>query len=179
MIYKEERISSERIYEGKILNLRKDIVTTVSGKPASREIVEHNGAVAMVALTDSGKIIMEKQYRYAIDEVIFEVPAGKIEKDEADSLTAAKRELREETGYVASELKKLGLIFPSVAYTEEGIEVYLCTGLTKYERNLDDDEAIDIFECDFDEVCRMAEQGKMFDAKSICAVLMARAQMKG
>ena len=123
MIYKEERISSERIYEGKILNLRKDIVTTVSGKPASREIVEHNGAVAMVALTDSGKIIMEKQYRYAMDEVIFEVPAGKIEKDEADSLTAAKRELREETGYVASELKKLGLIFPSVAYTEEGIEV--------------------------------------------------------
>ena len=104
MIYKEERISSERIYEGKILNLRKDIVTTVSGKPASREIVEHNGAVAMVALTDSGKIIMEKQYRYAMDEVIFEVPAGKIEKDEADSLTAAKRELREETGYVASEL---------------------------------------------------------------------------
>ena len=78
-----------------------------------------------------------------------------------------------------AELKKLGLIFPSVAYTEEGIEVYLCTGLTKYERNLDDDEAIDIFECDFDEVCRMAEQGKMFDAKSICAVLMARTQMKG
>ena len=97
MIFKEELIESQRLYEGKILNLRRDKVTALSGT-AYREIVEHNGAVAMVAITDDNKIVMVRQYRYACGRAVLEIPPGKIDKGETDPLAAAVRELKEETG---------------------------------------------------------------------------------
>ena len=177
MIFEEKTIKKETIYEGKILNLRRDVVQAVGGE-ATREVIEHNGAVAMVALTDDGKVIMVKQYRYPMRKVILEIPAGKIDKGETDPDEAAARELKEETGYTAGRMEKMGKIYPSVGYSEEGIELYLCRDLVPGETDMDEDEAIDIEEYDFDEACRMAESGEIRDAKTICALLMARAKTR-
>ena len=177
MIFEEKTIKKETIYEGKIPNLRCDIVQAVGGE-ATREVIEHNGAVAMVALTADGKVIMEKQYRYPMRKVILEIPAGKIDKGETDPDEAAVRELKEETGYTAGRMEKLGKIYPSVGYSEEGINLYLCRDLVPGETDMDEDEAIEIEEYDFDEACRMAESGEIRDAKTVCALLMARARMR-
>ena len=128
MIFEEKCISSERIYEGRILNVRRDKVTALRGE-AYREIIEHNGAVAMVAITETGNIVLVKQYRYAAGRTFLEVPAGKIDKGETDPLGAAIRELREETGYTANNIEYMGRINVSVAYSEEVIHIYLMRDL--------------------------------------------------
>ena len=176
MVFEEKKISSERIYEGAILNLRKDTVTAPKGK-AYREIVEHNGAVAIVPITNDGKLVMVKQFRYPTGQVILEIPAGKIDQGETDPLLTAKRELKEETGYTAQNLHYLGKLNPSVAYTEEVIHLYAATGLTPGETSFDDDEALDIVEYDFQEAYQMAASGKLVDAKTIAAIFMAKEQL--
>ena len=176
MIFKEELIESERLYEGAILNLRRDKVTASSGT-AYREIVEHNGAVAIVALTEDNNIVMERQYRYACGRAILEIPAGKIDKGETDPVAAAVRELREETGYTASEIIHLGDCNPSCAYSEEVIHLYLMRGLTKGERELDDDEVIELIEMPFDEVYEMGARGELVDSKTLAALLMTKGRL--
>lgn len=176
MIFEEKKISSERIYEGAILNLRRDTVTAPKGQ-AYREIVEHNGAVAIVPITNDGKLVMVKQFRYPSGQIVLEVPAGKIDKGETDELKAARRELREETGYTAKDFHYLGKINPSVAYTEEVIHLYAATGLTPGETEFDDDEALDILEYDFNEAYNMAASGELVDAKTIAAIFMAKVQL--
>lgn len=176
MIFEEKHISSERIYEGAILNLRKDTVTAPKGT-AYREIVEHNGAVAIVPVTDDGKLIMVKQFRYPMGKAVLEIPAGKIDKGETDPEKTARRELKEETGYTAENLHYLGKINPSVAYTEEVIHLYGATGLTPGETDFDEDEALDILEFDFEEAYHMAASGQLVDAKTIAAVFMAKEQL--
>ncbi|MBQ3466175.1 MAG: NUDIX hydrolase [Firmicutes bacterium] len=176
MIFKEELIESERLYEGAILNLRRDKVTASSGT-AYREIVEHNGAVAIVALTEDNNIVMERQYRYACGRAILEIPAGKIDKGETDPVAAAVRELREETGYTASEIIHLGDCNPSCAYSEEVIHLYLMRGLTKGERELDDDEVIELIEMPFDEVYEMGVRGEIVDSKTLAALLMTKGRL--
>ena len=176
MIFKEELIESERLYEGAILNLRRDKVTASSGT-AYREIVEHNGAVAIVALTEDNNILMERQYRYACGRAILEIPAGKIDKGETDPVAAAVRELREETGYTASEIIHLGDCNPSCAYSEEVIHLYLMRGLTKGERELDDDEVIELIEMPFDEVYEMGVRGEIVDSKTLAALLMTKGRL--
>ena len=176
MIFKEELIESERLYEGAILNLRRDKVTASSGT-AYREIVEHNGAVAIVALTEDNNIVMERQYRYSCGRAILEIPAGKIDKGETDPVAAAVRELREETGYTASEIIHLGDCNPSCAYSEEVIHLYLMRGLTKGERELDDDEVIELIEMPFDEVYEMGARGELVDSKTLAALLMTKGRL--
>ena len=176
MIFKEELIESERLYEGAILNLRRDKVTASSGT-AYRAIVEHNGAVAIVALTEDNNIVMERQYRYACGRAILEIPAGKIDKGETDPVAAAVRELREETGYTASEIIHLGDCNPSCAYSEEVIHIYLMRGLTKGERELDDDEVIELIEMPFDEVYEMGVRGEIVDSKTLAALLMTKGRL--
>lgn len=176
MIFEEKRISSERIYEGAILNLRKDTVTAPRGT-AHREIVEHNGAVAVVPITREGKLVMVKQFRYPCGRALLEIPAGKIDKGETEPENAARRELKEETGYTAQTLHYLGKISPSVAYTEEVIYLYAAADLTPGEAEPDEDEALEILEYEFKEVCEMAAFGKLIDAKTIAAVFMAKEQL--
>ncbi len=176
MSFKEELIESQRIYEGAILNLRRDKVTAASGT-AFREIVEHNGAVAMVALTEDNHIIMVRQYRYACGRDVLEIPAGKIDKGETDPVAAAVRELKEETGYTASEIIHLGDCNPSCAYSEEVIHIYLMRGLTKGERALDDDEDIELIEMPFDEVYEMGVRGEIVDSKTLAALLMTKGRL--
>ena len=177
MIFEEKTIKKETIYEGKILNLRRNIVQAAGGQ-ATREVIEHNGAVAMVAMTDAEHVALIKQYRYPMREVILEIPAGKIDKGETDPDDAAARELKEETGYTAGSMEKLGKIYPSVGYSEEGIVLYLCRDLTPGDTDMDEDEDIEMVEYDFDEACRMAEHGEIRDAKTVCALLMARAKLR-
>lgn len=176
MIFEEKQISSERIYEGAILNLRRDTVTAPKGT-AYREIVEHNGAVAIVPVTDDGKLVMVEQFRYPSGKVLLEIPAGKIDKGETDPEKTAARELKEETGYRAENLHYLGKINPSVAYTEEVIHLYAATGLTPGETDFDEDEALEILELDFKEAYAMAASGKLVDAKTIAAIFMAKEQL--
>lgn len=172
MTFEEKTISSERLYEGKILNLRKDKVQVVNGGVSFREIVEHNGGVAIIAVKDDRKVVLIKQFRKPIDRVIIEVPAGKIEKGE-DPFATAVRELKEETGYSAENIELLSKFYPSVGYSMETIYIYLCTGLTLGETEFDEHEAIDMFECDLDELYAMAVNGQLEDAKTIIAVMQA------
>lgn len=176
MIFEEKKISSERIYEGAILNLRRDTVTVPSGT-AHREVVEHNGAVAIVPVKDDGKIVMVKQFRYPSGQVLLEIPAGKIDKGETVPEETARRELREETGYTAEKLHYLGKLHPSVAYTEEVIHLYAATGLTAGETEFDKDEALDILEYDYEEAFSMAASGQLVDAKTVAGIFMAKEQL--
>lgn len=173
MIFEEKRISSSRIYEGAILNVRRDEVTAVKGH-AYREIIEHNGAVAIVPLKDNGDIVMVEQYRYACGSKVLELPAGKIDKGETDPEQVAIRELREETGYTAEKTIYLGKINTSVAYSEEVIHIFAMTGLKEGSQELDDDEAINVTEYPFSQICDMAARGKLIDAKTVAGLFMAK-----
>lgn len=178
MIFEEKRISSETIYEGAILNVRRDKVTAVKGE-AYREIIEHNGAVAMVPVTDDGRVVLVKQFRYACGRAILELPAGKIDEGETDPVKVAARELKEETGYTAENIIPLGKVNTSVAYSEEVIYLFAMTGLTAGEQQLDEDEALEVVEYPFDEIYRMAAEGQLMDVKTIAALMMVKEQLGG
>lgn len=172
MIFEEKRVNSKMIYDGRILNLKLDTVTTKSGH-AHREVVEHNGAAAAVAVTDDNMIVMIRQYRYPAGRVVLEVPAGKIDPGEDDPKQTMIRELKEETGYTAGEITDLGRIMPSVGYSEEIIYLYLMKDIVGGEQELDEDEDIEIVLMPFEEAYSMASRGELEDAKSIAAIFMA------
>ncbi len=168
MTFEEKTLSSERIYEGKIINLRKDKVTVVHGT-SYREIVEHNGGAVLLTVTDEGKMIMIRQYRKAAGKVMFEVPAGKIDPGE-DPLVTAGRELKEETGYTAGSIKYLCRFYPSVGFSEECLYLYLCTDLKAGETDFDENEAIDMEEWDIADLHAMVRRGEIDDAKTLIAI---------
>jgi ADP-ribose pyrophosphatase len=172
MTFEEKTIKSERIYEGKIINLRKDKVVVLHGT-SEREIVEHNGGAVLAAVTPEGKLVMVRQYRKPAGRVMLEVPAGKIDPGEKPEVTAA-RELKEETGYTAGKVEYLMDFYPSVGYSEEVLYLYLCTELTPGETNFDENEAIDIEEYEIDELCGMVMRGEIHDAKTIIAILAVK-----
>ncbi|MBK5261169.1 MAG: NUDIX hydrolase [Peptostreptococcaceae bacterium] len=171
MTFKEITISSEYIYKGKMINLRKDNVEIVNGKTSIREIVEHNGGVGLAVLTEHGKMVLVRQFRKPLERDILEIPAGKIEKNE-EPMVAAIRELKEETGYTAKNMKFIGKMYPSVGYTTELIYLYLCTELTPGETDFDESEAIDIEEYDLEELYKMSLSGKIEDGKTLAAILL-------
>lgn len=173
MTFEEKTLKSEKIYEGAIINLRRDKVT-VQGGTSYREIIEHNGGAVIAALTEDNKLVMVRQYRKPADKVMLEVPAGKIDPGEKP-LEAAVRELKEETGYTAEKVEFLTQFYPSVGYSEEVLYLYLCTGLTPGETNFDENEAIDIEEVELDRLFKMAMSGEIDDAKTLIAILMVKA----
>ena len=173
MIVEEKTIESQLIYEGAILNLRRDKVTVKDGKTAYREIIEHNGAVALFAVTHEGKAVMVRQYRKACEAAILEIPAGKIDKGEED-LKSAIRELKEETGYRAENIELMTKFYVAAGYSQEQISIYLCTGLTAGECEPDEDEALEVMEIPVTELYEMVMRGEIIDSKTIVAVLMAK-----
>ncbi|MFV0517786.1 MAG: NUDIX domain-containing protein [Aminipila sp.] len=177
MTFEEKTISSEMIYEGAILNLRKDKVEVINGGTSYREIIEHNGGVGILAIKDNGNILMIKQFRKPMDKVITEIPAGKIEKGE-DPYNTAIRELKEETGYTAKHTELLSKYYPSVGYSQEVLYLYLCTDLEEGETDFDEHEALDLFEIDLDEAFKMAVNGQIEDGKSAVAIMQAWAKIK-
>ena len=166
MDQKEKKIKSDLIYDGKVIKVYVDEVKTPNGNNAKREIVMHNGGVCILAIVDN-KIILEKQYRYAYDKVIYELPAGKLEKGEKPDV-AGIRELEEETGYKASKLIDYGYMYPTCGYSNEIIYLYKAEGLVKTHTHLDQDEFIDIEYVDIDKVKKMIIDNEIVDAKSIC-----------
>lgn len=173
MTFEEKTLKSEKIYDGAIINLRRDKVT-VQGGTSYREIIEHNGGAVIAALTEDRRLVMVRQYRKPADKVMLEVPAGKIDPGEKP-IEAAVRELKEETGYAASKVEFLTEFYPSVGYSEEKLYLYLCTGLTPGETCFDENEAIDIEEIELDKLSKMAVSGELDDAKTIIAILMVKA----
>jgi ADP-ribose pyrophosphatase len=177
MIVEEKTLASELIYEGKILNLRRDKVTVKNGT-SYREIVEHGGGVVIIGLTDEGRVPLVRQYRKAAEKAVLEIPAGKLEKGE-DPLEAAAREFREETGYSAGSVKYLMEGYSSIGYSTEVLRFYLAEDLTAGETDFDDNEAITVEERTPDELYRMAMSGELIDQKTIVAALLARELAKG
>lgn len=176
MTFEEKTIKSKMIYEGKIINLRVDEVETVSGKPSSREIVEHDGGVAVAAFTDEKKLIMVRQYRKAAGEVLLEVPAGKQEKGELPEITAI-RELKEETGYTAKKIEKLATLYASPGYCQELLHLFLCTDMTCGDTEFDESEAIEIAAYAIPELIEMIASGEIKDAKTVAAIFLAKQRL--
>jgi len=176
MTYEEKTISSEMIYKGAILNLRKDKVTVKGEATSYREIVEHNGGVGIAALTSEGKMLMIKQFRKPAEKVVLEIPAGKKEMGEEPMITAI-RELKEETGYSADQVTFLSAFYSSIGYSTEIIYLYLATGLKAGETNFDEHEAIDLFEYDVAELKKMVIEGEIIDGKTINAILLVAARL--
>ena len=170
---REIPLESTLIRHGRILDMRLDMVRVPNGNVAGRELVRHLGAVCVVPLTDDGQVILERQYRYVIDSVITEIPAGKLDAADEEPLEAAKRELREETGFHAAEWISLGDFFPAAAYSDEHIRLFLARGLTPGERDLDADELINVFTLPLEDAVAAVMRGKYPDAKTQMGILKA------
>lgn len=161
---KEKALAKKEIYKGKVVTFELYDVECPNGVISQREIVRHHGGVCILAEID-GKIAMEKQYRFPYDDFIFELPAGKLEKDESP-YDAGIRELQEEVGLKAERLIDYGQVYPSVGYTDEIIYLYVAEGLSAVERHLDEDENIDIVFVEKSELKKMLDNNQIKDAKT-------------
>lgn len=170
----EKTLSSEMKYTGPVFTVYSDRVLLENGHESRRDYLKHNGAVAIVAVTPEGKVIMEKQFRYPHNRTVMEVPAGKLEKTDVVPLDAAIRELSEETGYTAREFIPLGRYVSSPAILSEVIYVYLAVGLEKGEVHLDEGEFLDVEEYPLDELVNMIMADKICDGKTVYSLLKAK-----
>ena len=170
--------SSEEIFNGVILHVRRDTVTLPNGHTAGREVIRHIGAVCVVPVNDRGEVILERQFRYPLNQVITEIPAGKLDSFDEDRLEAARRELREETGFTAAHWTDMGLYYPAAAYSDEKITMYLATGLTAGEQSPDDDEFLNVFTLPLEDAVSQILSGEITDGKTQVAILKAAALLK-
>lgn len=175
---RESGVASEEVFAGKLLHVRCDTVRLPDGKQASREFVVHPGAVVMIAELPNGKLLFERQFRYPLDRVFLELPAGKIHPGE-DTLLTAKRELQEETGYVAQHWHYLGVIHPCIGYSDERIEIFFARGLSHVGHALDDGEFLEVHEMDLAEAIEAVRDGRLTDGKSVAGLLWAERVLDG
>lgn len=175
----ESHVSTKELYSGRILHVIDDTVKIPNGNLASRELIRHVGAVCIVPITDDGKVVIERQFRYPVDEVITEIPAGKLDSKDEDPLLAAKRELREETGYIADEWISLGFFYPAPAYSDEKIHMYMAKGLHLGQRDLDEDEFLDVSLVPLDDLVEDVMNSRINDAKTQMAILRAARYIPG
>lgn len=172
MIFEEKTISSKVVYDGPIFKVRQHVVESFGGE-SIRDIVEHSGGSIMVAITDEGKILMERQFRKALEDAILELPAGKADPDEEPIVTAT-RELAEETGYRAGSVKHLVSYYPTCGYSSELLHIYICRDLTPGDTDWDDTECLELLEYEADELIDMIMKGEIKDSKTIIGLLYAR-----
>ena len=183
MEFEEKTLKSEKIFDGVLLHLVREEVLLPNGKTSVREMIRHPGAVAMIPFTSDGKMVMVRQFRKPLDRTVVEIPAGKLETSDAEPLLAAIRELEEETDYRAEKWSELTVFYPTPAYLDEKITIYLAEGLTKVENSLpmDEDEFIEILELTYEkkieysqsieEAKALQESGEICDSKTIYAML--------
>ena len=164
---------SKTQYRGRVFSLAKENVTLGNGVTTDLDVIHHPGAAAMVPLTGNNEVILLRQYRHAVRQEIWEIPAGTLEKGE-NPQTCAAREMEEETGYAAADFVRLGKIIPVPGYSDETITLFLCTGLTLKQQKLDADEQITVSPVPFNEAITMIRDGRIQDAKSIAGLFMAR-----
>lgn len=169
--FKETTASSELIFDGKVLHVYKDIINLPDGNQSMREYCKHNGAVAVVPLTRDGEVVCVRQYRYALDRVTLEIPAGKFDYIGEDHREAALRELREETGYIPGKLTDIGPLSTSPALLTEIIYMYLAEDMVEGETDPDVDEFLEIVKIPLEEMVDMILRGEIQDAKTQAAVI--------
>lgn len=174
----EKTKESALIFDGVVVHLYRDIVTLPDGGESVREYVKHIGAVCVVPITDEGEVILERQYRYAVDQTLIEIPAGKLDSADEDLCEAALRELREETGAVPSEMIDMGDFYGSPAIMGERIRMFMTRGLTFGEDHLDDDEFLEVFRLPLDEAVEMVLRGEIPDGKTQTALLRAKMMLE-
>ena len=166
----ERKTASQELFKGNFLHAFRDTVRLPDGAQTTREYVRHPGAVAMIPLLDDGRLVLERQFRYPVGQVLIELPAGKLDEGE-DPLTCAKRELQEETGYSAREWARAGLLHPVVSYSTETIEIWFARGLVLHERKLDDGEFLDVITATPTELLEWCRDGRVTDAKTLIGAL--------
>ena len=174
---KEKTIRKVYVFRGRILTVRNDDALMPNGDVRGREVVEHPGGVCVLPIQDDGSVLLVEQFRYPYMEDVLEAPAGKLEPGE-DPFEAAKRELREETGMVATEWFDLGWDYPSPGYTNEIIRLYAARGLSDVGQKLDDDEFLETFRIPLSEAVRQIMSGKIPDGKTQAGILRAAAMLK-
>ena len=167
----EKKISSENVFDGVLLHVRKDEVELPNGHKSTREWIKHPGASSVIPLLPDNQIILVKQYRYPMGCVTLEVPAGKLDGDE-DPIICAERELSEETGYTAEKIWKLTTIATTVGFSNEIIHLYAATNLTPGKQHPDEDEFINTVKIPLTAAVQMVESGKIIDCKSIISILL-------
>ena len=170
---REIRTRSEEIFDGVVLHVQRDTVKLPNGSEAVREVIRHIGAVCVIPVLENGDVVMERQFRYPLDRVILEIPAGKLDAADEDRFSAIQRELREETGYTADEWTEIGDFHPAPAYSDEYITMYLARGLHKGEQDLDADEFLDVYAIPLSDLVEDVMAGRISDAKTQVCVLKA------
>ena len=166
----ETSISSETVFQGNLLHVKRDVVGLPNAQQSIREYIVHPGAVVILAFLDNGRMLFERQFRYPLGQVFLELPAGKIDPGE-DILFTAQRELREETGYAATEWRHLGVMHPCIGYSDERIEIFEARGLTFMgEQELDHNEFLQIIELSPSDAKKAVFAGDITDSKTITAL---------
>ncbi|MFM9968326.1 MAG: NUDIX domain-containing protein [Burkholderiales bacterium] len=168
----ERKLEGKAVFDGGFLHVKRDIVELPDGKRTQREYIVHPGAAAIIAITDSGELVMERQYRYPLEREFLELPAGKIDPGE-DPLETAKRELLEETGYTARQWRHLGVMHPVISYSTERIEMFLAQGLSQSSAKLDQGEFLEVFTVALPTAMDWIRSGRITDSKTIAGLLWA------
>ena len=166
----ETRVASQELLRGHFLRVMRDTVRLPDGNEAFREYVIHPGAVMVVAELPDGRLVLERQFRYPVQSVMVEFPAGKLDPGE-DSLACAQRELLEETGYTARQWARAGVLHPVISYSTEFIDIWFARELTAGERQLDAGEFLDVFSASADELLQWCRDGRITDAKTLTGML--------
>ena len=174
----EFALSSQTVFNGKLLHVKSDQVRLPNGHEATREYIVHPGAAMIIAMLDDTTIVLERQYRYPLNRHFIELPAGKIDPGE-DPLHTAQRELREECGYTATEWRHLTTLHPGIGYSNERIELYLARGLTQAEHKLDDDEFLEVLHVPVIEAMTWIRDGRITEAKAVTGLLWAEKMLRG
>ena len=166
-----KRVGRDLAYEGTVIKVYKDHMKFANGNTAEWDFIHHDGAAAVLPVTEDGKGVIEKQFRYPMGSVVTEIPAGKLDSKEEDRLTAAKRELVEETGITAEEWIEIGEYHPASAYSDEIITMFIAKGLHFGKQNLDEDEFLEVAEIPLPELVRQVFDGTITDGKTQVAIL--------
>ena len=173
----EQILRSETIYNGRLVNLQRHTVRLPNGKESQREVIQHPGAVAIVALDEQNRILLVRQFRLPAGQILLEVPAGTLESGE-DPLDCARRELREETGYLPHRLQALGGIYVAPGYTTEYIHLFLAGDLEHAPLPGDHDEFVEVERLTLDDLLNLIDRGEIVDAKTIASVLLVARRLQ-